>query len=101
MVHYAGGLASDPRHVRRGRGPRIHFHETLFVDTMRVIKETRNELFHSNPIKDRKKIVEACERILNGLQFHLGDYDHDLGAAQYVRVPTTVARTPRHVMPAR
>ncbi|EJL50524.1 hypothetical protein PMI09_05021 [Rhizobium sp. CF122] len=59
---------------------------------MRVIKETRNELFHSNPIKDRKKIIEACERILSGLQFHLGDYDHDLGAAQYVRVPATVAR---------
>lgn len=54
---------------------------------LRVIKKTRNELFHSNPIKDRKKIVEACERMLNGLQFHLGDYDHDLGAAQYVRVP--------------
>ncbi|MGV1856009.1 hypothetical protein [Rhizobium rhizogenes] len=77
------------------------FTKTLFNDTMRVIKETRNELFHSNPIKDRKKIVEACERILNGLQFHLGDYDHDLGATQYVRVPPSVARTPRHVIPAR
>ncbi|MBB4170712.1 hypothetical protein [Rhizobium sp. BK538] len=77
------------------------FTKTLFNDTMRVIKETRNELFHSNPIKDRKKIIEACERILSGLQFHLGDYDHDLGAAQYVRVPGTVARAPRHVIPAR
>ena len=75
--------------------------KTLFNDTMRVINETRIELFHSNPIKDRKKIVEACERILNGLQFHLGDYDHDLGTAQYVRVPATVARAPRHVIPAR
>ena len=77
------------------------FTKTLFNDTMRVIKETRNELFHSNPIKDRKKIVEACERILNGLQFHLGDYDHDLGTTQYVRVPPSVARAPRHVIPAR
>ncbi|MCY1667348.1 hypothetical protein [Rhizobium sp. SL86] len=66
------------------------FTKTMFNDTMRVIKETRNELFHSNPIKDRKKIVDSCERILNGLQFHLGDYDHDLGVAQYVRVPATV-----------
>ncbi|ULJ82801.1 hypothetical protein MF410_35760 (plasmid) [Rhizobium sp. C104] len=77
------------------------FTKTLFVDTMRIIKDTRNELFHSNPIKDRKKIVEACERILNGLQFHLGDYDHDLSVAQYVRVPSSVARTHRHVIPAR
>lgn len=77
------------------------FTKTMFNDTMRVIKETRNELFHSNPIKDRKKIVDSCERILNGLQFHLGDYDHDLGVAQYVRVPATVARAQRHVIPAR
>lgn len=77
------------------------FTKTLFNDTMRVIKETRNELFHSNPIKDRKKIIEACKRILNGLQFHLGDYDHDLGATQYVRIPASVVRTQRHVIPAR
>lgn len=77
------------------------FSKTLFMDTMRVIKETRNELFHSNPIKDRKKIVEACERILNGLQFHLGNYDDDLGSTQYVRVPASVTRAPRHVIPAR
>lgn len=68
---------------------------------MWVIKETRNELFHSNPIKDRKKIVDSCEPTLNGLQFHLGDYDHDLGAAQYVRVPATVAKAQRHIIPAR
>jgi hypothetical protein len=43
------------------------FTKTMFNDTMRVIKDTRNELFHSNPIKDRKKIVDACDRILNGL----------------------------------
>ena len=77
------------------------FTKTMFNDTMRVIKETRNELFHSNPIKDRKKIVESCERIRNGLQFHFGDSDHDLRVAQYVRVPATVARAQRHVIPAR
>lgn len=77
------------------------FTKTMFMDTMRIIKETRNELFHSNPIKDRRKIVEGCERILNGLQFHLGDYDSDLGSAAYVRVPASVLRAPRHVIPAR
>jgi len=74
---------------------------TLFDDTMRVIKEARNELYHSNPIKDRTKVVGACERILNCLNVHLGDYDADLGAAQYVRVAATVARAPRHIIPAR
>lgn len=75
--------------------------KTVFDDTLRVIKETRNELFHSNPIKDRKKVVEACERILNALQFHLGDYDADLGAAQCSQIPPTVNRAQRHVIPAR
>lgn len=52
-------------------------------------------------IKDRTKVVEASERILNGLNVHLGDYDADLGAAQYARVPPTVVRGTRHVIPAR
>ncbi|CAN7703689.1 hypothetical protein [Neorhizobium sp. LjRoot104] len=43
--------------------------KTLFNDTMRVINETRIELFHSNPIKDRKKIVEA-ELIQKSKQEH-------------------------------
>jgi len=75
------------------------FTKTMFNGAIRVIKETDNELFHSNPIKDRKKIVDSCERILNGLQFYLGDYDH--GVAQYVRVPATVARAQRYVIRAR
>ncbi|MCJ2065988.1 hypothetical protein MKK63_25250 [Methylobacterium sp. J-088] len=77
------------------------FARKTFDDTMRIIKDARNELYHSNPIRDRKKVVEACERILNGLNVHLGDYDADLGAARYVRVPPTVLRGTRHVIPAR
>ncbi|WP_095088804.1 hypothetical protein [Mesorhizobium sophorae] len=42
---------------------RFNFDKTVFDDMLRVIKETRNELFHSKPIKDRKKVVEACERM--------------------------------------
>lgn len=79
----------------------LKFNRKTFEDTMRVIKEARNELYHSNPIKDRTKVVEACERLLNGLNVHLGDYDVDLAAAQYVRVPPTVVRGARHVIPAR
>lgn len=73
----------------------------MFEDTMRVIKEARNELYHSNPIKDRTKVVGACERILNGLNVHLGDYDTDLATIRHVRVPPTVPRSPRHVIPPR
>ncbi|QEE41847.1 MULTISPECIES: hypothetical protein [unclassified Methylobacterium] len=73
----------------------------MFEDTMRVIKEARNELYHSNPITDRTKVVGACERILNGLNVHLGDYDTDLATIRHVRVPPTVPRSPRHVIPPR
>ncbi len=71
-----------------------------FNDTMRVIKNARNEIYHSNPISNRTKVVEACERLLDGLNVHLGDYDTDLGAAQARRVPATVNRAARHAVPA-
>ncbi|MCE4224621.1 hypothetical protein HCU64_12720 [Methylobacterium sp. C25] len=73
----------------------------VFDQTMRVIKDARNEIFHSNPIRNRTKVIEACERILNGLGIHLGDYDADLGAAQAGRATPKVARTDRHLIPAR
>lgn len=79
----------------------LKFDKKAFNDTMRVIKDARNEIFHSNPIKNRSKVVEACERILNGLNFHLGDFDADLGAAQAGRAVPTVLRTARHLVPAR
>lgn len=79
----------------------LKFDKNAFDDTMRVIKDARNEIFHSNPIKHRSTVVEACERILNGLNVHLGDFDVDLGAAQAGRVVPSVARTARHLVPAR
>ena len=72
-----------------------------FNDTMRLIKDARNEIYHSNPIKNRVKVVEACERLLDGLNFHLGDYDADLAATKMVRVPPKVRRAHRHRTPAR
>jgi hypothetical protein len=72
-----------------------------FNNTMRLIKDARNELFHCNPIRNRAQIVQACEEILDGLNVHLGDYDADLAAAIYTRIPATVARLRRHHIPAR
>jgi hypothetical protein len=74
---------------------------TTFNNTIKVIREARNELYHSNPIRNRKVVVESCERILNALNFHLGDYDTDLAGTQYVRVAATVTRAQRHLIPAR
>lgn len=74
---------------------------TAFNDTMRVIKDARNDIYHSNPTSHRTQVVEACERLLNGLNVHLGDYDADIGAAQARRVPATVKRSARHLVPAR
>lgn len=74
---------------------------TTFNNTIKVIREARNELYHSNPIRNRKVVVESCERILNALNFHLGDYDKDLAGTHYIRVAGTVTRAPRHLLPAR
>lgn len=68
---------------------------------MRLIKDARNELFHSNPIKNRARVVEACERILDALDVHLGDLAADLAAVSYVPIAPSVARTARHLIPAR
>jgi hypothetical protein len=72
----------------------------VFNDTMRVIKDARNEIYHSNPTSHRTQVVVACERLLNGLNVHLGDYDADIGAAHAKRVPATVKRSARHLVPA-
>ena len=61
----------------------------------------RAELFHSNPVKDRTKIYRACERILDCLGLHLGDFDADVGDATYVRTQCTIVREERHLVPAR
>lgn len=75
--------------------------QTMFNNTMRLIKDARNELFHSNPIKNRARVVEACERILDALDVHLGDLAADLAAVSYVPIAPSVARTARHLIPAR
>jgi hypothetical protein len=72
-----------------------------FKTNMTLIRDARNELFHSNPIKNRKAVFEVSERILNSLDFHLGDYDCDLRDAQFTRISATVIRMERHYLPAR
>jgi hypothetical protein len=72
-----------------------------FKANMDIIRDARNALYHSNPISNRKAVYEASERILNALDFHLGDFDSDIGTTQYNRIPVSVGRAARHRIPAR
>lgn len=71
----------------------------IFNDEMRVLKEARNHLFHSNPIPNRVVVIHCAEKLLNYLDFHFGDYDAALAQTQYVRPTPTVLRKTRHALP--
>lgn len=71
----------------------------IFNDEMRVIKEARNDLFHSKPISNRLVMIACVEKILNCLNFHFGDYDASLASTQYLRPSTIVVRQGRHLLP--
>jgi hypothetical protein len=71
----------------------------IFNDEMRVIKTARNDLYHSKPITNRLVLVKCIEKILNYMNFHLGDHDASLAATKYLRPNTTVQRQKRHLLP--
>jgi hypothetical protein len=71
----------------------------IFNDEMRVLKEARNRLFHSNPISNRVVVTQCAEKLLDYLDFHFGDYDLALSRAQYVRPAPVIVRTGRHALP--
>lgn len=75
------------------------FTRKIFNDELRVIKEARNNLYHSKPITNRTKMIECVEKILNCLNFHLADYDACLALAQYTRPTARVQREKRHLLP--
>ena len=79
----------------------LKFDLNAFRSNIRLLRDARNELYHSNPIKNRSAVFEASERILNGLDFHLGAYDNDLKDAQHTRIAAKLAREDRHLIPAR
>jgi hypothetical protein len=65
----------------------------------RSLRIARNELFHGNPIKDRKVVYTACERVLDSLNIHLGDFDEALKCTSYSRFRSNITRTDRHCLP--
>lgn len=66
-----------------------------------LVRDARNEIFHSNPIRNRTRVFAAAEFLLDALDFHLGDFDEDLKASTYVRASAATKRAERHRIPAR
>ena len=65
-------------------------------NSLKIIMDARNELYHHNPIKERQKVVTACEKVLDYLDLHLGSLDQDLQVLTYTRPTFAVTRSDRH-----
>lgn len=70
-----------------------------FVNAMNKIHKARNELYHSNPIKNRNQVFSSCERVLDAINFHLGSFDEALKSSNFVRSSPGIKRKPRHCIP--
>lgn len=70
-----------------------------FQDHASKLRVARNEIFHGNPIKDRKVVYTASERILDNVSIHLGDLDEALRMTSYARFKSSVPRAARHCIP--
>ncbi|MDV7142176.1 hypothetical protein R3X27_05740 [Tropicimonas sp. TH_r6] len=75
--------------------------KSAFQTRIKLVRDARNEVFHSNPIRNRTKVFAAAEVLLDALDIHLGDFDADLKSSTYVRAPAATSRTDRHRIPAR
>lgn len=75
--------------------------QTAFQTRLKVLKDARNSIYHSNPVKDRSKIMKAADDLLCALGVHLATWDDDLKDATYVRYQSKRGRTQRHKVPAR
>ncbi|WP_065376795.1 hypothetical protein [Ensifer adhaerens] len=67
-----------------------------FINLTKEILDMRNDLYHHRPISNQQKCVEACERLLDHFDHHLGAFDHAISQAVYVRPEFKVDRKPRH-----
>jgi hypothetical protein len=69
---------------------------TELENSSKIVLDARNELHHHNPIRERQKVVTACESILDYLNLHLGSLDQDLRSQSYPRPNFSVAVAHRH-----
>lgn len=69
-----------------------------FNNMSKIILDARNELHHHNPIRERQKVVSACERLLNYLNYHLESLDMDIRTRQDWRPNFSVKCEARHMV---
>ncbi|MDZ4069694.1 MAG: hypothetical protein U1E06_23125, partial [Tabrizicola sp.] len=50
-----------------------------------TVREVRNELYHSNPIKNSQVFIRAVEALLLSLDINPGRFDDDLRTSTYDR----------------
>jgi hypothetical protein len=86
---------------RQSHEIRFHLNKTNFQTRLKSLKDARDEVFHSNPIRNRSHVFTAAEDILDALDFHLGDFDKDLKDAEHKRFEAVAPRELRHLLPAR
>lgn len=75
--------------------------QTPFKTRMKTLKEARDAVFHSNPIRNRTSIMKVADEVLDALSIHLGDWDSDLKNTSYSRTRLSRPRDDRHILPAR
>ncbi|WP_434290561.1 hypothetical protein [Celeribacter sp. SCSIO 80788] len=59
--------------------------KTSTLENLEKVRLVRNEVFHSNPVKNTSNFVRAAEALLLALDLNLGRFDQDLRSAQYQR----------------
>ncbi|MCM2503964.1 hypothetical protein NDN16_09785 [Aureimonas altamirensis] len=67
-----------------------------FASLSKAVNDTRNDLYHHNPVAYRQRFIEACERIADHLDLHLGSIDAFLTNARYTRPEFDVTAQDRH-----
>lgn len=84
-------------HIFRGtKGDTHQIVKQDFINLTKEILDMRNDLYHHRPISNQQKCVEACERLLDHFDNHLGAFDYAISQAVYVRPVFKINRKPRH-----
>jgi hypothetical protein len=81
---------------RGRRGGPAQIVKADFMDLTKVILDLRNDLYHHRPISNQQSCVDACERLLDHFDHHMGAFDYALSQVVYVRPLFNIAQHARH-----
>lgn len=97
LRYIVGTSWSEFGHIFRGRKGTVKaITKDEFMELTKVVLDTRNALYHHNPVNSRQACVTACEILADHLDYHLGSLDSDLGRTTYPRPEFKVAVQERH-----